>query len=240
MLNASFIAISSDVSKSRLLVSASLIRNFALIAILVFLDTGCASGGPAVIDIPTTPLQEGKTRIIVSRSTDLLYLGAASRLWVNGQQIRSLSRGDKTSVDVDPGRVTITTDAATSPGRFTIFLNVEPNKEYQFEVSPRTESYAPMVLFGFLGAAADASVNQNSGSFQIRAIGTKDNSVTPLPGVVKTSKKPVTEKNPHSSPTKQGDPSPKERLHELKKLLDDGLINQEDYDQKKRQILKDI
>ena len=61
-----------------------------------------------------------------------------------------------------------------------------------------------------------------------------------LPGAIKTSKKPVTEKNPLPSPTKQGDPSPKERLLELKKLLDDGLINQEDYDLKKRQILKDI
>ena len=31
--------------------------------------------------------------------------------------------------------------------------------------------------------------------------------------------------------------SPKERLQELKEMLDDGLITQEDYEQKKKQIL---
>ena len=105
MVSAEFVAISSHASKSRGLVSASLIRQLSLFAILVSLVTGCASAGPAVYNVPPTPPAQDTARIIVNRNTDIMYLALSARVFVDGKQIGELSRGDAISTDVDPGRV---------------------------------------------------------------------------------------------------------------------------------------
>ena len=242
MLSGSLEARNSAVSNSRLLVSTSLIRNLFLFAILVSLVTGCASAGPAVYNVPPTPPAQDKARIIVNRSTDFLYLALSARVFVDGKQIGELSRGDAISTDVDPGRVTVTTDTASAPGRYSVSLNTERNAEYQFEISPRGESYGAGAAFGILGLAADASANENSGLFKIRGTGLKKYGATAPSSPVTAAPKqqPITSVEPPPPSAIPITSSAKERLQELKKLLDDGLINQEDYDQKKRQILKDI
>ena len=170
------------------------IKNTFLTSVLVVLLAGCASAGPAVHNVPSTPPAQDKARIIVSRSTDFLYLALSARVVVNGQQIGELSRGDAISSDVTPGRVTVTTDTATAHGKYSVSLNLQRNTEYQFEVSPRGESYGPGAFFGVLGLAADASVNENSGLFKIRPISSKDYGPTPSrrPVLETPSQKPVT------------------------------------------------
>ena len=106
----------------------------------------------------------------------------------------------------------------------------------------KIKDHAPGALFGILGLAADASANENSGLFKIRGTGFKKygGTSTPAPVIAKPIQKPITQTKPLPPATKPVSSTAKERLLELKKLLDDGLINQEDYDLKKRQILKDI
>jgi len=236
MLSASVITKSSNTPNSKGLASNSLIRKFSLFAILVSLVTGCASAGPDVYNVPKynvpkTPHVQDQARIIVNRNTDFLYLALSARVFVDGRQIGELSRGETISTDVNPGRVTVTTDTAISSGRYSVSLNAEQNAEYQFEVSP----------FGALGSAAAGSANKNNGLFKIRGIGFKTYgpAQTTTPETTRPIQKLIIQAHPPAA-VKPVTSSAKERLLELKKLLDDGLINQEDYDRKKRQILKDI
>ncbi len=134
--------------------------------------------------------------------------------------------------------MTISTDTATSPGKYSVSINLQRNTEYQFEVSPRGESYGPLAAFGLLGLAVDASVNENSGLFKIRGIGSKTYETTPATSLV--PQEPIISTKTPPAPAKTVTSSAKERLRELKKLLDDGLIKQKDYDRKKYEILKSL
>ena len=53
------------------------------------------------------------------------------------------------------------------PGKFSLDLNLIKSKIYEFTVSPRTDSFLPVVAFGLLGQLADTSINEQSGLFQI-------------------------------------------------------------------------
>lgn len=53
------------------------------------------------------------------------------------------------------------------PGKFSLDLNLIKSKIYEFKVSPRTDSFLPIVAFGLLGQLADTSINEQSGLFQI-------------------------------------------------------------------------
>ena len=45
--------------------------------------------------------------------------------------------------------------------------NLIKSKIYEFQVAPRADSFLPGFAFGLLGQLADASINEQSGLFQI-------------------------------------------------------------------------
>lgn len=132
-----------------------------LVSILgLLLLTACAGGPPPMLTAEPPPA--GKSRLTITRTTDLLYLGAAARIDVNGSRIGEIGRGGATQTVVDPGRVTVSTDAWSAPGRFTIALNAQPNTDYLLEVSPRSDSMTAGMMMGLGGQAMEAG-----GPFQI-------------------------------------------------------------------------
>lgn len=198
-----------------------------VIMLVTSIVTGCASSGPPVHTVPKLPPPDGKARVTIERSTDFLYLALSSRVKVNGVELGALSRGDVVSYDVRPGTTTVSVDTATSPGTFSVSFTAHPNKEYVVEVSPRSESYGAIALFGYAGAFVDASINQQSGLFRLD--GKAENDFSHL---VKTQ--------PESSSPNKGEMENQnsiERLRNIKTLLDEGLIDKDDYESKKKQIL---
>jgi hypothetical protein len=185
------------------------------------------------------------TRITVTRSSDFLYLALSARVKVNSNEIGSLSRGDTAFTDVPAGRTTISVDTATASGSFSISINLEPNREYVFVVSPRSESYLPGALFGLLGHFADTAINEQSGLFKIAGQevrgGMKAESSSSTSTTMSPSPSAGTTSSPSPSKVTSGNSrTPEERLTVLKKMLDDGLISREDWEAKKNEILKSM
>jgi hypothetical protein len=216
-----------------------------LILILLTSVSGCAAPGAAVRDIPSVAPANGLARITIERSTDFLYLALSARVKVNGRQVGELSRGDAVSVDIPSGSALVTVDTATAPGNFSMSLTTKPMQEYMMAISPRSESYGPGVMFGIIGLAVDASVNEQGGLFQVVGKTVKDWTLAPYPRPSSHASPPreIQTSTPRSAPL-PAPPSaiskdlPEERLRKLKKLLDGGLISNKDYDQKKEEILR--
>lgn len=214
------------------------------VLILGLLISGCASSGPAIRSVPQLPPIQGMTRVTVERSTDFLYLALSARVKVNGIDVGALSRGDVASIDVQPGRTIVSVDTATSPGTFSVSFTAQPNREYLLEVSPRSDSFLPGALFGYAGVFADSAVNEQSGLFQL--VGKGENRFGSL---IQSSTAPTTQSHPTSASRtalpneRASSPSgatTEERLRKLKQLLDGGLINQQDYERKKDDILRSM
>ncbi len=181
----------------------------------------------------------GKVRLTITRSSAFLYLALSARVDVNGQRIANLGRGDTFSDVFDAGKLVITTDHWSSPGKFTVAINAEPGAEYKLELSPREASFLPGALFGIVGLAVDAAVENNSGLFKLVI---QDVRKTFEAGKLRSPEPPAT--NIPASP-KEALPTPsdkrpsptEEKLAELKQLYDKGLISHDIYLEKQREIL---
>lgn len=124
--------------------------------------TACAGGAnPPQTTIDTVP-PAGKALITISRSTDLLYFAVPARVDLNGMRSASLSRGETFATVVDPGQITITTDAWSAPGRSTIRFNTQPDKHYRIEISPNGGAMWSGAALGLVGQAMEGN-----GPFQL-------------------------------------------------------------------------
>ena len=135
----------------------------AILASVAFSLAACGTPGAQFAGPPPSD----KAKVAVERSSDLLYVGVGARIDVNGVRVADLGRGDTFSAVFPPGELTVSADAWSYPGRFSVTVKTEPGKEYVFEVSPRGESYVAG-MFGAAGMAVDYSVNESGGAFQIR------------------------------------------------------------------------
>lgn len=138
------------------------------LVLLVGVISGCAATGPKYGEVaPTIPtLKPDKARLTLLREQHVLYMALGARVEINGLQVASLSNGAFTYTDQMPGRINISVDNWSFPGKYVISIDVKPGTENYFEVFPRSESFGP-VLFGYIGTAIDAQVNQNSGAFKV-------------------------------------------------------------------------
>ena len=62
-------------------------------------------------------------------------------------------------------------DATSGPGSFSTTFEVEEDKVYTFEISPRGEGYASSAMWDVLGDAVQANLNDNTGYFKITLTG---------------------------------------------------------------------
>lgn len=214
------------------------------ILILGLLVSGCASSGPTIRAVPQSPPAHGMARVTIERSTDFLYLALSARVKVNGIDVGALSRGDVTSIDVQSGRTIVSVDTATSPGTFSVSFTAQPNSEYLLEVSPRSDSFLPGLLFGYAGVFLDSAVNEQSGLFQLVGKGGSRFDMPSQPSITSTTQSPPTSAPQTVQPGERASPpsvaGTEERLRKLKQLLDGGLINQRDYERKKEDILRSM
>ena len=132
---------------------------FALAIVLAL--AGCA-GTQGQMPLTAASVPAGKSQLVVTRSTDMMYIAAAARIDINGMRAANLWRGDTFNTVVDPGQVTVGTDAWSAPGRSAIRFNVEPGKAYVIEVAPNAGSMWSGAALGLAGQALEGN-----GPFQL-------------------------------------------------------------------------
>ncbi len=118
----------------------------------------------------TGPVVSGKARLTLTRVSGFVYSGVPATVKINGEQVASLWAGSSSSVDIAPGATSVSVDAWTYPGTWTLDLSAKAGQAYTIEISPRGDSLGPALLLGAIGGAIDASVNQNAGAFQMRVL----------------------------------------------------------------------
>ncbi len=113
----------------------------------------------------------GQARLTISRVSGVLYAGAPATVKVNGQTVADIWAGSATVVPVPAGRVKVSVEAWSSPGAYTVDLDVKEGAGYALEIAPRQESFLPGALLGPIGALIDASNNEGkSGPFRLRVV----------------------------------------------------------------------
>lgn len=143
-------------------------RALSILVGFVFAISGCATTHPGVVQSPSSiQAPPGKAKVVITRNTDALFLGVQARIDVSGDRVAELWRGESYTGVLQPGKVILSTDAWSTPGRFMAHFNAEPDKEYVFEISPRGGHYATLVFFGIVGSAVDSAIDENTGPFAI-------------------------------------------------------------------------
>jgi hypothetical protein len=97
----------------------------------------------------------GRTTLSITRSSDMLYLGMAASVEINGQKVASLERGETFTSDVAAGPLVLRVSNWSSPGATTFSLRALPGKTYRFTVSPHSGNFVASLAGGFVGAAIE-------------------------------------------------------------------------------------
>ena len=118
-------------------------------------------------------IEPGHSRLTIKRAKKMLYLALKANVYVNGLSLVKLPNGKATIYDVKSGQTTISVNAFAFPGRWTMSFNAEPGANYFIEITPRGESFLWVGGFGFIGAAVDSAISENSGGFKMNIINQK-------------------------------------------------------------------
>lgn len=141
-------------------------KNVFLLCMTILLSA-CGTTGPLDLSKLNKPIPAGKSRIVVTRDSSLLYLAAAVDVRSNGVKIASLGRGGSVVHDILQGQNTLSVSTPTAPGQFTVTFNAQSKQIYNFEISPRGSNVAGAYGFGLIGDSINASVSEQSGYFKI-------------------------------------------------------------------------
>ena len=137
----------------------------ALIVLATSLSA-CGSSGVVNLDLMSQPIPPKEARLVITRSSDPLYLGAGANVRINGIKEGTLTRGGTLIKNVPAGRTTLSADATSGPGNFVFTFDTTPGKTYNVEVSPRRDSFGQSALWGLAGDAIQAQLKENTGYFQ--------------------------------------------------------------------------
>lgn len=159
-------------------VRAPFVYRISLLIIAASLTTACASavatapesGSVASAPAPRAASTRGSAQLTLTRVSGLMYSGAPATVKINGEQVANLWAGSSTTVPLAAGANSITVEAFSYPGQWTVDLNAKPGANHTLEISPRGDSLGPSMLLGPLGGAIDASANKNAGAFQMRVV----------------------------------------------------------------------
>lgn len=200
---------------------------FALQLSMLGLLAGCAAGertlpGPS----PSSTIPDGHARIIVTRTSDALFLGLPADITVNDQRAGSIWRGETTTADVPAGQTAVAVTAFGAPGRSVVRVPTVTGGRYTLEVAPRGSSAVPFIALGYLGSMLDgAASGEQGGTFSLTIT-----SATPPIGTAATTAT--------SAPAPALSAEDRERrLAELRRLRDRGLITEDIYREEQRRAL---
>jgi hypothetical protein len=136
-------------------------RFLALISVLVL--TGCQTTADSATPIGAAPAA-GMAAITITRSNDLMYVGAPASISVNGEKVADLGVGQSYSGSVRPGSVIVSASAWSAPGQSSTRFQAEAGKTYRLQVMPRAVHTTSGAIGGLAGQAVEGG-----GPFQVVA-----------------------------------------------------------------------
>ena len=139
-------------------------------ALAFALLSGCGSTSAENASLAQKSLQASNARLKIHRTS--LYVQPA-RVKLDGREIADLGSGGSTMLDVSAGPHKIEVDERMHPNKFAMTLNAKPGMLYTLEIAPRAEAAVASVAFGLVGMFAEAAINENGGTFQIRVVDEK-------------------------------------------------------------------
>jgi hypothetical protein len=89
---------------------------------------------------------------------------------VNGATIAAVKAGATHTFPVPPGPGVLSVSCGCGPGRYSVRFNATPGAKLAFEISPRGEQVAAVLVGGIIGMAADAVASGNAGTFKLTQI----------------------------------------------------------------------
>lgn len=133
--------------------------------------SGCGTTGAENASLLDKSLPKSHARLQIHREG---VVGAAvpARILIDGREVASLGVGGSTVLDVPAGSRKIVVDSWSHPNAYTLNLAARAGTLYTLEVSVRSEAFVAG-MFGVVGMIAEASANENGGTFQIRVTDSK-------------------------------------------------------------------
>jgi len=148
------------------------LRGFRLTGVMLLgaaLVSGCRSMGAENAALAERTLKASEARLKIFRAQTLVGAAGSARVRVDGREVANLGVGGSTMLDVPAGTHKIVVDHWAHPNVYTMNLNAKPGMLYTLEVSVRTEA-AVAGMFGVVGVFAEASANENGGSYEIHIV----------------------------------------------------------------------
>lgn len=142
---------------------------FVLVTACVALS-GCAASGAVYREqvAKSTPPAPNQARVTVYRTGESSqYSGRDARISLNGKPTIDVAYKGFNIVDVESGSHTLSVDIWDSPGSCALSVMLEANKDFFYEIKPRSANLVSFLLGGVVGAAIESSGKQCGGAFAL-------------------------------------------------------------------------
>lgn len=201
---------------------------------------GCATVGQSELrEISVSP-PAGQARIFLLRENATLYVLRSAPIKIDGKAVGDLANGGVLYLDKTPGDYLVSSENWDTPGRFAIKLHVDAGNTYFLKVSPKSDLLVPMVAAGLVGLYAQSKLADTGGLFAIAPIDVPaGQAMLSAAGYRWTKEKEASSPPEQQSTETDGRKSSNQadQLRELYKLYQEGVITEQDYQAKKKQIL---
>src|SRR5262245_51193238 len=155
-------------------------RNLSIAIVALSLSACAANGLPYPEHPASSVVLDGLAKVTIFRENDtLLYSARTACLVIDGEREGRLATGGFRTFTVPPGSHVFTVKMWDTPGTCELFVDIQPDVEYFYQVTPRVASYeASMpaalvgtspagVLFGAGLSSLESSGKDCGGAFSI-------------------------------------------------------------------------
>lgn len=169
------------------------------------------------------------------------YSGRASAIKLDANSLGSCEYGGFSAFDVAPGKHVLTVDMWDSPGTCDLQIEVTAGNRYFFQIRPRSANLTGALVGGLIGMAVESYGLQCGGAFSVHLV-PEEYATAKLADLRMTEAStlpPAGALQPVSTPAVQSGTSEsvEQRLTELKRLRDAGLITEDVYQDQQRRAL---
>lgn len=147
-----------------------LMKQFAIVALVASVLTGCAANGPLYNEYRQSVEEVGNTkaRLVLYRTGESSIGSARSfRARMDGETIGYVDHQGFNVFDVDPGAHLLQTDITDSVGACSLNFEAVAGKTHYFELTPRQNSLAAGMMFGFVGQAVESASKACGGAVEV-------------------------------------------------------------------------
>jgi len=168
--------------------------------------------------------------IQIDRERAFLFSALKARIRVNGNKIGEIRNGSSERFKIQSGRNTIAVSGFGAPGESTISFVAKSNEVYTFIVAPRSSNFWAGITGGIFGVGTLFSTafestlsSSEGGTFRIAITGSSEL-------IEEKQDEVINEDTPSNKDIEK-------ELQELKNLFESGLIDEEVYKEKQKDIL---